>query len=125
MMTYVVSYANLGNAPAEGVVVTVTFDPELICPDGVECSQTMSFELGTVDRGGSGQIPVRWRLPQVGACHPGLSGGLGKVLASTACISTSSVEPARVRSNNCFTDRLPVLCCQFFVEVHYARENYY
>ena len=118
---YLVSYANLGNAPAEGVVITATFDAEMGCVEGGECSREVRFELGTVDQGGSGQIPVRWRLPQLDGCHPGLSGELGKVLVSTACISINAGEPLRVRDNNCFTHWLLVPCCQFFVEVNHMR----
>lgn len=118
---YVVSYANLGNAPAEGVVITITFDAALGCAEGEECPQEVSFEVGTVDQGGSGQIPIRRRLPQLIGCYPGLPGEIGKILSSTACISTKTEEPLGARSNNCFTHQLLVPCCQFFVEVNHKR----
>jgi len=119
--TYLVSYANLGNAPAEGVVITVTFDADLGCGGSEECAQEVRLDVGTVDRGGSGQIPIRRRLPQLAGCYPGLAGELGKILTSTAYISTKSGEPLGVQSNNAFTHHLLVPCCQFFVDVYYNK----
>jgi uncharacterized repeat protein (TIGR01451 family) len=125
LMYYLIRYENRGNAPAEGVVITATFDTKLGCVEGSLCPRMLRYELGTVDQGGNGEIVTTWRSPQVVECITGDTRSPAPLLTSMASISTSSPEPRRVQTNNNTTAELQVNCCNFLFLVFYASGHGY
>jgi uncharacterized repeat protein (TIGR01451 family) len=84
--TYVLSYANLGTAPAANVVITDRLPAYMTfvgCSSCVATSGVYSFTLGTVNASASGTVTISARLAST------LPAGL-RVITNTAAIRTST-----------------------------------
>lgn len=111
-MTYLIAYENVGTAMAEGVVITLTLDPQ-ICPTASgECPREVRFQIDSLDRGQSGELAVRCKLPLVSPRY----GDFGaRVLTSYVDIASSSPEPTAVRGNNRDMHDLTLQACLFLL----------